>query len=68
MKQASYHSISLIQLNKRTEVERAKLLCFYTFKETDQTHFFMSQISDLMIQCGFSTPNTSRLRDKLLKG
>lgn len=60
--------IKLTQLNNCTEVERAKLLCFYHYKETGNPLFTMSQISNLMEQCGYSAPNTSRLKDKLLKG
>ncbi|MEC5425643.1 hypothetical protein QGM71_19370 [Virgibacillus sp. C22-A2] len=60
--------IKLTQLNTCTEVERAKLLCFYHYKETGETLFTMSLISNLMKQCGYNAPNSSRLRDKLLKG
>jgi hypothetical protein len=43
-------------------------VCFYHFKETREQQFTMAMISDLMVKCGFNTPNTSRLKDKLIKG
>jgi hypothetical protein len=55
-------------LNICTEADRAKLLCFYAHKEADASSFTMPQISNLLQQCGFSAPNASRLRDKLIKG
>ena len=55
-------------LNTCTEADRAKLLCFYHHKEADSSSFTMPQISNLLQQCGFSAPNASRLRDKLIKG
>lgn len=55
-------------LNSKTESERAQLLCFYHYKEAGVDRFTMTLISDLLQQCGFSAPNTSRLKDKLTKG
>lgn len=60
--------IDLTNLNTRTESERAKLLCFYCYKETNECRFTMQIISDLIRQCGHNTPNVSRLKDKLIKG
>jgi hypothetical protein len=59
--------IGLTGLNSKNETERAKLLCFYHYKETGEIQFSMADISDLMVQCGFNTPNVSRLKDKLTK-
>ena len=55
-------------LAAKTEVERAKLLCFYHFKEDGETTFIMSNISAWMEECSFSKPNTSRLKTNLTKG
>lgn len=56
------------ELSSCTEVERAKLLCFYQYKETGQCNYTLSLISELMIQCGFNAPNSSRLKERVLKG
>jgi hypothetical protein len=60
--------IEAVDLKSKNEVERARLLCYYHFKETDETAFSITKISDLMEQCGFSKPNPSRLKDHLIKG
>ncbi len=60
--------IEKTNLNSRNEAERAKLLCFYQCKENSCCYFEMTQISELLEHCGYSKPNTSRLKDKLLKG
>lgn len=60
--------MELVDLNGKCESERAKLICFYRYQEFQEREFSMSIISETLIQCGFSAPNTSRLKDKLLKG
>lgn len=60
--------IELVDLKSKTELERAKLLCFYHYKETGESQFTIAAILDLMVQCGFSTPNSSRLKNNLTKG
>lgn len=60
--------IEYANLSSKNEVERAKSLCYYHYKENGKTIFTMADISDLIIKCGFNAPNTSRLRDKLIKG
>lgn len=60
--------IELTELHSCSETERAKLLCFYHYKENAENQFKMTLISDLMMKCGFNAPNMSRLRDKLTKG
>ena len=57
-----------VELREKAEAERAALICFYHYKENAQSAFTMSDISNWMEECGFSRPNTSRLKDKLLKG
>lgn len=60
--------MELVDLKNKTELERAKLICFYRYQEYQERDFSMSIISETLVQCGFSAPNTSRLKDKLLKG
>lgn len=60
--------IELTNLNACTESERAKLLCFYHLKETNECRFTMAIITDLMRHCGHNAPNVSRLKNKLIKG
>lgn len=60
--------IELNNLKNKNEVERAILLCYYHFKETGETTFSIVLISELMEQSGFNKPNSSRLRNNLIKG
>lgn len=60
--------IEAVELVEKPEVERAKLLCFYHFKEDGETAFTMSNIAVWLEECNFSRPNTSRLKDHLTKG
>lgn len=55
-------------LTGKNECEKAKLLCYFHYKETAESSFSMSLISDLFVQCGFNAPNSSRLKNKLIKG
>ena len=55
-------------LAARPEVERAKLLCFYHFKETGNSTFTMSNVATWMEECNFSKPNASRLKKNLMAG
>ena len=59
------NSNSLKQLN---QAEKAKLLCYYHFKETGESVFSMAKIADLMVHANFNIPNSTRLRDSLTKG
>lgn len=52
----------------KNEPERAKLACFYAYKEKQQTLFSMSEIVEFLVNCGCNKPNLSRLKDNLLKG
>ena len=60
--------IEKTELTGKNECEKAKLLCYFHYKETDETSFPMSLVSELFIQCGFNSPNSSRLKNKLIKG
>ena len=55
--------IDRTELSNKSETEKAKLLCLYHYKENGEQQFSMTQISDLMLQCGFNAPNTSRLKN-----
>ena len=60
--------IDKTDLQNRNECERAKLLCYYYSKEKAEMQFTMARITSIMVDSGFSAPNSSRLRDKLVKG
>lgn len=60
--------IDLSDLKNKAEMERTKFLCYYHYRETNETQFTMEIISDYMEQFGFNKPNISRLKDKLIKG
>lgn len=60
--------IENVDLAAKPEVERAKLLCFYHYKEDGDTAFTMVNIAIWIEECNFSRPNTSRLKDHLIKG
>ena len=60
--------IEKTRLADRSEREKATLLCFYYYKETGESVFTMSLVSDLFVQCGFNAPNSSRLKNNLTKG
>lgn len=60
--------IEKTELREKSESEKAKLLCFFHYKETAEFAFSMVMISDLFTQCAFNAPNTSRLKNKLTKG
>ena len=57
-----------VDLASKPEVERAKLLCFYHYKEDRITGFTMTNIALWLEECNFSKPNTSRLKEHLIKG
>lgn len=60
--------IKQTDLLSKNECEKAKLLCFYHMKETDNCLFSMTLITDLFVNCGLNAPNSSRLKNKLIKG
>lgn len=60
--------IERTELCGKSECEKAKLLCYFYYKENSVSLFSMSLISDLFVQCGFNTPNSSRLKNKLIRG
>ncbi len=58
----------MTDLKNQAEYERAKLVFFYNYKETGINSITLNALCDIMQQFGFSRPNASRLRDKLIKG
>lgn len=60
--------IEQTELIQKSECEKAILLCYFHYKETSETLFSMSLVSNLFIQCGFNVPNSSRLKNNLTKG
>ena len=57
-----------VDMTAKPEAERAKFICFYHYKEDAITSFSMANISQWLEECGFSKPNTSRLKGYLTKG
>lgn len=60
--------IDAVDLTAKPEVERAKMLCFYHYKETGESAFTVSNIATWMEECNYSRPNTSRLKKNLMVG
>ena len=57
-----------VDLVVKSETERAKLLCFYHYKENSEATFTMTNISAWLEECNFCKPNASRLKEHLIKG
>ena len=60
--------MEIVDLAAKPEVERAKLICFYHFKEDGKSIFTVPNIAAWMEECSFSKPNTSRLKKNLITG
>ena len=60
--------IDILKINEKSEAEKATLLCFYHSKENDEWEFTLSRIASIMIDSGYNAPNTSRLKEQLVKG
>lgn len=60
--------INEVDLLKKTEVNRAKYLCYYHYKEDSVSEFNMTLITHWMEEAGFCKPNVSRLKNNLTKG
>jgi hypothetical protein len=63
-----YDFVTAYELASKTQADQAKLLCYYNYKEEGTTAFTMPTISDLMSSAGYNRPNTSRLKESLIKG
>jgi hypothetical protein len=55
-------------LAAKPETDRAKLLCFYHYKESGEASFTMANIVHWFEECNFNKPNASRLKEHLTKG
>ena len=55
-----------VGLDEVTQLEKAKLLCYYNFKECGQDNIDMSKINSLFSDAGYGKINTSRVRKSLL--
>lgn len=60
--------IETSEMKNMNESEKAKLLCYFAFKENKQEVFTMPLIIELFAQCGYNLPNSSRLKDKVTRG
>ena len=57
-----------VNLDDKIQVEQAKYICFYQFKENGITSFAMPEINQWFLDFGYSTINVSRLKSGLTKG
>ncbi|OTO65560.1 hypothetical protein A5865_003624 [Enterococcus sp. 12E11_DIV0728] len=55
--------LTVTNFEKSNELEKAKLLCFYHYKETSESLFTLTLIKEIMGNCGHM-PNMSRLKKK----
>ncbi len=60
--------IEKTEFNKKSEAERVKLVCYYSYKESGNSIFSMPEIVERLVDFGCNKPNLSRLKEKLLKG
>lgn len=60
--------IEKANLLSMAEVDRAKMICYYHYKQNGESAFSMAAIATWMEECGFSRPNSSRLKTNLTKG
>jgi len=63
-----YDYIKTNDLDSMSQTEKAKMLSYFHYKESGERIFTMAIISELFSKAGFSIPNTSRLRESLIKG
>ncbi|MCL2634893.1 MAG: hypothetical protein FWD34_10330 [Oscillospiraceae bacterium] len=55
-------------LQSLKEAERAKMLCYYCYKESGKSTFSNTDIVEMFSNAGYNVPNTSRLRNNIIKG
>ena len=53
-------------LDEKAEVHKAKLLCFFAYKEKNQSLFQIGEIVEMFVDAGYSKPNASRLKKNLI--
>ena len=60
--------IEKTNLSSMSETERAKMICYYHYKEDGVSAFSMMNIVTWIEECGFNKPNPSRLKTNLTRG
>lgn len=55
------------KLSEKTELEKVELLAFYFLENKAQQEFSISDMAAVLCGLGFAKPNTSRLREKIIK-
>lgn len=55
------------EISSRNEVEKAKLLCYYLYKEQSVIRFSSKIVSEIFIDAGLAVPNFSRLKKKMIE-
>ncbi len=60
--------ITLTDLKNKNEIEKAKLICYYKYKEENLSEFYLKEVIDTFETFGFNKPNPSRLKEHLIKG
>ena len=56
-----------VELDNKNQIEKAVLLCYYHLKTTDETIFDMKGICELFSDFGYSSINSSRVKNGLIK-
>lgn len=59
--------VKALELNKFTQVEKAKMLCFYLHKEKGIHVFDYKTIREIFIDAGYNAPNTTTVKNNLVK-
>lgn len=60
--------LEMVKMKELPQNLRARLLCYYCYKEDGKVSFAMSLITEMFEKCGYSKPNVSRLKESLTKG
>lgn len=63
-----YDFIKKNNLEKMSQTEKAKFLCYYLYKEKNLMLFSISNIQESFIDAGYSVPNPTRLKMSITKG
>lgn len=62
-----YDYIQKTDLNSKIQTTKAKLLCFYYFTERKKSVFTIPDIIEFFEDAGLSKPNSSRIKNNLIK-
>lgn len=63
-----YNFLEKNNLNALSQPEKAKLLCYFLYKEKQIEKFKMIDIQNIFIEAGYSVPNASRLKISITTG